>query len=85
MEQSPLTVVKRGSRRSPEECGDSLELLKIIEQSHERLHSALSYLRPVDYYRGNPEGSESGEDGPARLRLKEINLELKEKSLPLAT
>ena len=23
--------------------------------NHERLHSSLSYLRPVDYYRGNPE------------------------------
>jgi len=31
-------------------------IASIIEDySHVRLHSALSFLRPVDYYRGNPE------------------------------
>ena len=33
--------------------------------NHERPHSALNYLRPVDYYRGDP---------PARLVERELKL-----------
>ena len=28
----------------------------IHHYKHERLHSSLSFLRPVDFYRGKPEG-----------------------------
>ena len=43
-----------------EEKEDYYQARDLLDQwvkhyNHERLHSALNYLRPVDYYRGNPE------------------------------
>ena len=52
----------------------------------ERLHSAIDFLRPIDYYRGNPEKSLE----ERRLKLlkarhirREKNLKIKQKSIPL--
>jgi transposase InsO family protein len=52
--------------------------------NEERLHSALGYLRPVEYYRGNPK--ERHEDRrrkmfEARHRRKEKNLELRQRTI----
>jgi transposase InsO family protein len=52
----------------------------------ERLHSALGYLRPVDYYRGEPKALHEARRrklSQARHRRKQINLELRQRTLPL--
>lgn len=52
----------------------------------ERLHRALGYLRPIDYYRGNP--AQLHEErrrklAEARHARREKNLELRQRTLPL--
>lgn len=52
----------------------------------ERLHSALGYLRPMDYYRGEPETLHAARRtklATARQRRKEANLKLRQRQLPL--
>lgn len=52
----------------------------------ERLHSALGYLRPIDYYRGEPESLQAARRtklATARQRRKEANLKLRQRQLPL--
>jgi putative transposase len=53
--------------------------------NEERLHSALGYLRPVDYYRGNPEVKKAARRlkmAQARHRRREKNLGLEQGTLP---
>jgi putative transposase len=53
----------------------------------QRLHSALGYLRPIDYYRGNPEALRAERRQKlvqARHRRREANLELRQRTLPLS-
>lgn len=52
----------------------------------ERLHSALGFLRPVDYYRGQPEALREERRRKlvhARHRRKETNLRIRQRTLPL--
>jgi len=62
-------------------------LSKIIEwYNRERLHSSLGYLRPVDYYRGEPESLHEARRrklSAARHRRKEKNLQLRQQTLAL--
>jgi len=54
--------------------------------NHERLHRALGYLRPIDYYRGNPEvlhEERRRKMKVARHARKEENLKLRQRTLPL--
>jgi transposase InsO family protein len=54
--------------------------------NHERRHSSLHFLRPVDYYRGNPETlleQRRLKLQQARHRRREANLELQQGTLPL--
>ncbi len=64
-------------------------LKSIIEHyNHTRLHSALGYLRPVDYYRGDPVQLHQARRlklAQARHRRKQINLEIRQRTLPLET
>jgi len=56
--------------------------------NNERLHSALGFLRPVDYYRGNPEAQHEARRqklAAARHRRKEKNLQIRQPTLPLET
>lgn len=56
--------------------------------NHERLHSSLGYLRPVDYYRGDPAQLHEARRcklSAARHRRKEANLQLSQRTLPLGT
>jgi putative transposase len=53
--------------------------------NQERLHSALGYLTPADYYRGNPSAryaARRAKLAQARHRRKEKNLELQQRTLP---
>lgn len=63
------------------------ELGRIIEwYNTERLHSALGFLRPVDYYRGKPTELHEARRrklSQARHRRKEVNLGLRQQTLPL--
>lgn len=52
----------------------------------ERLHSALGYLRPIDYYRGDPAALHEQRRckmAEARHRRREKNLKLRQPTLPL--
>ena len=52
----------------------------------ERLHSALGYLRPIDYYRGEPDALHAARRqklATARQQRKETNLKLRQRQLPL--
>jgi len=54
--------------------------------NHERLHSSLGFLRPADYYRGQPEQlheSRRRKLVAARHRRRETNLKLRQPTLPL--
>jgi putative transposase len=54
--------------------------------NEERLHSALGYLAPRDYYRGNPSeryAARRTKLAQARHHRKEKNLELQQRTLPL--
>lgn len=50
-----------------EAAGEAVKEDQAVD-NHERLHNALGYLRPVDYYRGNPEAMRKsvGSDGPGQ-------------------
>lgn len=53
--------------------------------NEERLHSALHFLRPVDYYRGDPEAllaERCRKIALARHQRKETNLERRQRTLP---
>jgi len=64
------------------------EIAGIIDHyNHRRLHSSLSYLRPVDYYRGNPEtllAERRRSLQAARELRKQENLKLRQRLIPWA-
>ena len=54
--------------------------------NEERLHSALEFLRPADYYHGDPKvlrEKRRRKLAQARHRRKEVNLEIRQRTLPL--
>lgn len=91
MERSNRTVREAWDQEiPPEDVETAVKLLKKIQRWYNevRLHSALGYLRPVDYYRGNPEALKEERRvkmAQARHRRKQINLGLKQPTLPLVT
>ncbi len=74
-----------------EELTDYLQAVKVIARTirwynEQRLHSALGFLRPVDYYRGKPEelyAQRRQKLVAARHRRREKNLRLRQPTLPL--
>ena len=55
--------------------------------NHERLHRALGYLKPIDYYRGNPAKLHEARREKleeARYRRREKNLELRQRMLSMS-
>lgn len=75
------------------EMTDYLQAERVIGKmirwyNEERLHSALGFLRPVDYYRGHPEALRAERRRKlvhARHRRKEANLQIRQRTLPLET
>ena len=74
-----------------EELTDLLQARRVIARiiewyNTERLHSALGYLRPIDYYRGDPAAMHDERRrkmAQARHRRREKNLKLRQATLPL--
>jgi len=73
---------------------EDLEAARVVFQgiirwyNEERLHSALHFLRPVDYYRGEPEKlleERRRTMAAARHRRRERNLEVTQPTLPFET
>jgi len=64
-------------------------IARIVKWYNElRLHSALGYLRPIDYYRGDPVAlheQRRRKMADARHRRREKNLKLRQPTLPLET
>jgi transposase InsO family protein len=89
-------VIER-SNRTLREALDGAELTDLLQArdviagivrwyNEERLHSALGYLRPIDYYRGNPVAlheQRRRKMAEARHRRREKNLKLRQPTLPL--
>ena len=89
-------LVERSNRTLREaleeaEFTDRQEAEKTLERiirwyNDERLHSALGFLRPLDYYRGRPSDLHEARRkklAEARHRRREKNLEIKQTTLPL--
>ncbi|MGH9695979.1 MAG: IS3 family transposase [Bryobacteraceae bacterium] len=74
-----------------EELTDLLQARDVIARiirwyNCERLHSAIGYLRPIDYYRGDPamlHEQRRRKMAEARHRRREKNLKLRQPTLPL--
>jgi putative transposase len=89
MERNNRTV--REALEEEGEPRDVLEAERMLSRIQKRynevrLHSALGYLRPVDYYRGNPavlHEARRQKLRQARHRRKEANLGLEQRTLPL--
>ena len=70
-----------------------LQAVKVINRlilwyNEERLHSALGFLRPVDYYRGKPEemyAIRRQKLAQARHHRRERNLQLRQPTLPFTS
>ncbi len=79
-----------GEALEEEELTDHLQAVRVIRglvrwYNEQRLHSALGFLRPVDYYRGEPErmyAVRRQKLAEARHRRRERNLQLRQPTLP---
>jgi len=76
-----------------EDLSDLFQARQVLERlvrwyNEERLHSALGYLRPVDYYRGDPRRFHEIRRlklAQARHARREANLKIRQLTLPLGT
>lgn len=89
-------IIER-SNRTLREALDGEELTDLLQArdviagivrwyNEDRLHSALGYLRPIDYYRGDPVAlheERRRKMAEARHRRREKNLKLRQPTLPL--
>jgi len=90
MERANRTI---GEALEGEELGNYLEAVQVIGKvicwyNAERLHSALGFLTPADYYRGNPEelyAIRRHKLAEARHRRREKNLQLRQPTLPFTS
>ena len=90
MERANRTIDEALEGEDMENYLDGVKVLaKIIRWYNEnRLHSALGFLRPVDYYRGDPEAMYAirrHKLAQARHRRREKNLQLRQPTLPFTS
>ena len=88
IERANATIKEMYNEYEPENLTQAWEIIdKIINYyNNERLHSSINFLKPVDYYKGNPEKlleERAFKLEIARHKRREENLKLKQKSLPL--
>jgi putative transposase len=88
IERSNRTIREALGEHDPGDVHEAERLMKRIVDwyNHKRLHSALGYLRPVDYYRGEPQQMHDARRqklAQARHRRKETNFGLRQRTLPL--
>jgi putative transposase len=88
IERSNRTIREALEEHDPADVFEAERLMERIVNwyNHKRLHSALGYLRPVDYYRGDPERLHEARRqklSQARHRRKETNVGLRQRTLPL--
>jgi transposase InsO family protein len=87
MERAQRTL---GEALEEEELTDHLHAVQVIGRlvrwyNEQRLHSALGFLRPVDYYWGDPQAMYTARRqklAAARHRRRERNLQLRQPTLP---
>lgn len=87
IERYHRTIGERIDEQELEDCVQAKAVIAaIIEHyNHRRLHSSLNFLRPADYYRGNPEAllaERRGKLQTARELRKQENLKLRQRRLP---
>jgi transposase InsO family protein len=90
VERIHRTVGEALDEYEPENYGQALDCITEIVRyyNNERLHSGISYLRPIDRYRGDPErllAQRCWKIEQARHRRKEENLRRKQKTLFLTS
>jgi transposase InsO family protein len=88
IERAQRTIGEALEEEEWENCHQAVEVIdKVIAWYNERrLHSALGFLRPIDYYRGVPaklHEERRRKMAQARHRRKEKNLQLRQLTLPL--
>ena len=87
IERYHRTIGERIDEHELEDCVQAKAVIAAIitHYNHHRLHSSLNFLRPADYYRGNPEAllaERRGKLASARELRKQENLKLRQRRLP---
>ena len=88
MERANRTIGEALEEEDLENYHQAVEVIAqvVVWYNEERLHSALGFLRPVDYYRGDPAALHEARRlklAQARHERKEKNLQLRQLTLPL--
>jgi len=87
IERCQRTVGEKIDEHDPDSFAEAQTVVAEIMRhyNHERLHSALQFLRPIDYYRGNPQtllAERRRKLVTARELRKQENLKLRQRLIP---
>jgi transposase InsO family protein len=87
IERYQRTIGEKIDEHEPDDYAEAERVVDVVMHyyNHERLHSALQFLRPIDYYRGNPEAllaERRRKLAVARQARKQENLKLRQRLIP---